>query len=96
MSENNPQTLTEPQKNKLLLEVHRSLVGDPLDPRKPGLVAIVGRHHQALYGDKEEGGLVADSVKYKRLFWVGTGVFLAGQCLIGGFFTWWISSKAGH
>ena len=51
-----PKDLTEWQRNKILLDVHHALVGDPLDPTKPGLVAIVGRHHQALYGAEEKGG----------------------------------------
>lgn len=88
--------LTDYQRDRLLLDVHHALVGDPLDPEKPGIVAIVGRHHAALYGHEERGGLVADNARYKRLFWIGTGIFLAFQVLVGSFFTWWISNKSGH
>jgi hypothetical protein len=92
MSEHNAQVLTEAQKSKILLDVHRSLVGDPLDPAKPGLVAIVGRHHMSLYGHEEKNGLVGDNSKYKRLFWVGTGIFITGQ----GLFTWYLAARYSH
>lgn len=92
----NPEDLTEYQKNKLILEMHHALVGDPFDPQKPGISALVGRHHMALYGPDESTGLVADSVKYKRLFWIGTGIFLAFQIIGGALFTWYVTVKAVH
>jgi hypothetical protein len=93
---NDHNALTEFQRDKLLKEVHRSLVGDPLDPQKPGVVAIVGRHHMALYGKDEQNGLVGDNARYKKLFWVGTGIFLTVQGAAASLFAWWISTKTAH
>jgi hypothetical protein len=71
----------EKERDQLLREIHHALIGDPLQPDKPGIVAIVARHDRSLYGITGKNGLVGDNMKWKRLFWVGTGIFFALQAV---------------
>lgn len=50
----------------------------------------------ALYGKDEQNGLVGDNARYKKLFWVGTGIFLTVQGAAASLFAWWISTKTAH
>ena len=75
--------LTEPQKDKMLVDMYHALVGDPLNPGdKPGLAALVERHNYTLYGKTGRNGLVGDNARFKRIVWIGAGVVIALK--IGG------------
>lgn len=38
--------------SRMVKEMHHALIGDPLDPTKPGMVAIQMQMHEDLYGSE--------------------------------------------
>lgn len=77
--------MSDQQRGKLLKDIHHALIGDPLNPDKPGLVAMVGRHELTLYGKNGKNGLQGEAFKVKRLIWMGGGFVVAVQVLVVAF-----------
>lgn len=75
MSDSIPLTLE--QKDKMLTEIYHSVAGHPLDPTKPGLVAIVDRHDKAIYGEQGDNGLKGTQKKIIRFLWMAAGFGIA-------------------
>jgi hypothetical protein len=91
-----PDCLTEAQRNRMLTDIHHSLVGDPLDLNKPGLVALVARHNYTLYGKTGKNGLVGDNNRYKSLVWMGGGI-MGAFIVLGKVMDWLVAMKtASH
>lgn len=65
--------LTTEQRDKMTTDIWHAIAGHPLDPKKPGLVAIVERHDATLYGEKGNNGLVGQARKVQRWMWMAVG-----------------------
>lgn len=65
--------LTTEQKDRMLTEIYHAVAGHPMDPNRPGLVAIVATHQKTLFGEKGNNGLVGQAKKVQRWMWMAVG-----------------------
>ncbi len=86
--ENTEQLMSEGQKAKLLRDIHHALVGDPFDPARPGLVALVSKHDETLYGKDGRNGLRSEAFKVRKLIWMGGGFICALQAFLFVYEVW--------
>lgn len=47
--------LTAAEQSRMIRQMHRALIGDPFNPKKPGLLQIYNGTHTDYWGDKENG-----------------------------------------
>lgn len=59
--------LSDAERSKMLMDVHKCLIGDPLQ-NKPGLASKVESHNKILFGTPEWDGLIRDNQRLKSDF----------------------------
>lgn len=80
----------EAEEKKKLDDIHRAIVGNPLDPHAPkGILAQLEEHHITLYGDesREQNGIV----KKVTMLWDDRAkvyTVCAVIVFVGGLITW--------